>query len=96
MRGVRREGNTLRVIFDHTEGGLVAKGGAAQGFQIAGADGKFAWADARLEGTSVVLAAAAVPNPTQVRYAWDTDPVATLYNGAGFPAVPFRWPMPKG
>jgi sialate O-acetylesterase len=30
-----------------------------------------------------------------VRYAWQSNPIATLFNGAGLPAVPFRtddWP----
>jgi len=31
-----------------------------------------------------------VPNPVAVRYGWDADPVAPLYNGADLPAVPFR------
>jgi len=31
-----------------------------------------------------------VPNPKEVRYAWQSNPVATLFNGAGLPASPFR------
>ena len=36
-----------------------------------------------------------VPERAPVRYAWQSDPAATLYSGAGLPAVPFRtdkWP----
>lgn len=36
-----------------------------------------------------------VPDPKEVRYAWQANPTATLFNGAGLPAAPFRtddWP----
>ena len=62
-----------------------------QGFEIAGADGKFVAAEAALEGDGVVLSAVAVPSPTLARYAWATHPQGcNLYNAAGLPAVPFR------
>jgi sialate O-acetylesterase len=53
------------------------------------------WADARIEVDSVVVSSTEVPDPQEVRYAWQSNPAATLYNGAGLPAVPFRtdaWP----
>jgi sialate O-acetylesterase len=60
-------------------------------FQIAGADGKFVDADAKIEGDSVVVSSAQVSAPTAVRYAWDNYPAgANLYNSAGLPAAPFR------
>jgi sialate O-acetylesterase len=82
-------GNAVKVRFDHTDGGLTSKG-ELRGFQIAGADGKFYWADARVEGDSVLVTSPRVAQPAYVRYAWDTDPEASLYNAAGLPAVPFR------
>ena len=51
--------------------------------------------DVRIEGDSIVVSSPSVPNPTQVRYAWQSNPAATLFNGAGLPAAPFRtdiWP----
>jgi sialate O-acetylesterase len=61
------------------------------GFQIAGADGKFVPADAKIEGDSVVVSSADVSTPAAVRYAWENYPEgANLYNGAGLPAAPFR------
>ena len=61
------------------------------GFQIAGPDGKFVDADAKIDGQSVVVSSPEVPSPTAVRYAWDNYPAtANLYNGAGLPAAPFR------
>ena len=83
----------VAVTFDHAEGGLVARGGdAALGaFAVAGADHRWVRAQARVERTRVVVWSDAVPHPVAVRYAWADDPVgATLYNGAGLPAAPFR------
>ena len=81
----------VRLDFAHTTGGLVAKGGVLTGFAIAGADGKFVRADAKIDGdSSVEVSSPAVPNPTDVRYGWADSPVCNLYNGFGLPASPFR------
>jgi sialate O-acetylesterase len=83
-------GNAVRVHFDHAHQGLVAKGGGLTGFAVAGPDGRFHWAQARIEGESVVLTSDKVREPRAVRYAWANNPVCNLYNGAGIPASPFR------
>ncbi len=57
---------------------------------IAGEDRKWYWADARVEGDAVIVSSPSVPNPKEVRYAWQSYPAATLFNGAGLPAGPFR------
>jgi sialate O-acetylesterase len=80
----------LKIHFDHTDGGLMAKGGAPKEFSLAGADHQWHWADAKIEGVTVVVSSPSVPDPQDVRYAWQSNPLATLYNGAGLPAVPFR------
>lgn len=80
--------------FRHTGGGLVTQGDKLVGFSICGADGKYVFADARIDGNQVVVSSSAVPNPVRVRYAWADNPAATLYNGAGLPAVPFRTDAP--
>ena len=88
-------GGAMRVHFDHADGGLVVKGDKLGEFSVAGADHKWYWADARIDGDTVVVSSPSVPNPVAVRYAWQSNPLATLYNGAGIPAVPFRtddWP----
>ena len=86
------EGNKMRLHFTHTKGGLVpSKGEKLQGFAIAGADKKFVWADAEIQGDDILVSAAAIPNPAFVRYAWDGNhPWANLFNGEGLPARPFR------
>lgn len=80
----------LKLYFKHTEGGLSTKGGKLGEFSVAGADGKWFWADAKIEGNTVIVSSPSVPQPKLARYAWQSNPVATLYNGAGLPAVPFR------
>jgi sialate O-acetylesterase len=53
-------------------------------------DGNFVPADARIEGATVVVSSAQVPEPIAVRYAWADDPTCNLINQAGLPASPFR------
>lgn len=80
----------LKLHFRHTDGGLVVKGDKLEEFAVAGKDRQWHWAVARVEGDSVVVSSPMVSDPQAARYAWQADPVATLYNGAGLPAVPFR------
>ena len=84
------EGDRIRIRFTHVRGGLKAKGGELKGFAICGADKKFVWAKAAIDGESVLVWDKAVTNPAFVRYAWAYNPECTLYNGAGLPAAPFR------
>jgi sialate O-acetylesterase len=88
------QGHSARVRFGHTEGGLSARGGTLSGFAVAGEDRKFAWADARIDGDTVVVSSPQVEAPVIVRYAWADNPPATLVNGAGLPARPFRTDVP--
>jgi sialate O-acetylesterase len=91
FRALTREGNRIRLQFDHVGGGLAARGGAPlQGFAVAGADGKFVWADAVIEGGTVVVSSAQVREPAAVRYGWADNPICNLVNRAGLPAPPFR------
>ncbi len=90
-RSMKVEEKKIRLSFDHVGGGLVARGGpAVKGFSIAGADGKFVWADAKIEGDTVVVWSDKIPQPVSVRYAWADNPVCNLYNKADLPTCPFR------
>jgi sialate O-acetylesterase len=85
----------LKLRFKHTGGGLMVKGDKLEEFSVAGEDRKWHWADAKIEGNCIVVSSPAVPHPVAARYAWQANPAATLYNGDGLPAVPFRtdnWP----
>ncbi len=86
------EGSAIRVTFDHAKGGLVNANcdGPLRGFALAADDGDFRYADARIDGNSVVLTQQDIPDPVHVRYAWEGNPAADLYNSEGLPAAPFR------
>lgn len=94
------EGNKITILFSQTHTGIIAKGdkyGYIKGFEIAGADKKFYFARATMDGHRVVVAADSVKQPVAVRYAWADDAgEANLYNKEGFPAVPFRTDLWKG
>ena len=81
----------VEVAFNHTGSGLEVRNPAGLvGFAIAGADQKFYWADAEIVGDRIVLSSPEVKNPVAVRYGWADNPVTSLYNREGLPAVPFR------
>jgi sialate O-acetylesterase len=86
------DGADIRVSFSHLGGGLVAKGGGPlKWFEIAGADGRFVPADAKIEGDALVVSSPAVAAPAAVRYAWVNFPDGcNLFNAAGLPAAQFR------
>ena len=85
------EKNTIRVRFAQAEGGLIiCNGSAPTGFEIAGAEGKFFPAEAKLERDTVVVSSPGVISPAYVRYAWADNPAVNLFNAAGLPAAPFR------
>ncbi len=104
------EGNRIRLTFTQLGGGLEIgvppwtpdgkkplPSTELKGFGIAGADQKFVWATARIEGNSVVVSSPEVPSPVAVRYGWADNPGGNLYNKEGLPASPFRtddWPAP--
>ena len=81
--------------FDHADGGLVCKDGPAlTWFEIAGADGKFVSAYARIVGRTVEVSNANIPKPAAVRFAWAEDARPNFFNAAGLPAEPFRTDAP--
>ena len=78
------------ISFKNASGLQTRGGGALEGFQIAGADGKFVWAEAVVEGETVVVAVPEGVEPTKIRHAWDDYPVCNLVNGAALPCGPFQ------
>jgi sialate O-acetylesterase len=89
-------GSEIEIHFLHQGTGLEARGGVLKGFAIAGADRKFHWGFARIEGETIVVSSPDVSSPVAVRYAWAGSPDCNLYNYEGFPASPFRtddWPI---
>lgn len=85
-------GNKIIITFTHANGiKLTNAPGERSEFAIAGADNKFVWANARVVGNQVEVWSDEVSAPLYVRYAFSNSPKsATLFNGAGLPASPFR------
>lgn len=95
FKSAKVEGGAIRLGFDSVGGGLVAKDGALKGFAIAGEDKKFVRAEAKIDGETVLVSSPQVAKPVAVRYGWENNPDATLFNQEGLPAGPFRtddWP----
>lgn len=88
----KTEGNKIVLTFNHIGSGLVTNDGEELSeFAIAGADKKFLWAKAKIDGDKIIVWSETVPNPQYVRYAWADNPVnPNLYNKEGLPASPFR------
>jgi sialate O-acetylesterase len=87
-------GDTIVIKFDKVGEGLVKEGvdDPLGGFQIAGKNNTFVWADAKIAGKNKVkVYSDKIMDPVAVRYAWADNPTnANLYNSAGLPAIPFR------
>jgi sialate O-acetylesterase len=89
FRQATPEGDSIRVWFEHHAKGLMTKGGELTGFEVAGEDGQFVPAKARIDGNTVLASSEAVPEPRFVRYGWANSPQCNLFNGEGLPASPF-------
>jgi len=85
-------GDKITINFTNTGSGLITNDGEELSeFAIAGADKKFVWAKAKIEGDKVIVWNDTIKEPMYVRYAWADDPVnPNLYNKEGLPASPFR------
>lgn len=85
------EGDAMRVNFLYADGLKTSDGKAPGAFAVAGADKRFVWADAKIDGNSVVVSSPKVPNPKYVRYGYaGYRGDCNLQNGADLPAYPFR------
>ncbi len=92
---VEFRGDTAVVSFSNLGKGLVTQGQTEPGgFSLAGKDGRFYRANARLDGDEVLVWSGKVCQPVAVRYAWDDNPdTANLFNTEGLPVAPFRTDM---
>jgi sialate O-acetylesterase len=96
FRSLAVHGSRLIVGFNHAGSGLVARGGGSlREFAIAGRDGRYVRARAKIDGDHVIVWSEAIPDPVSVRYAWADNPAdANLYNREGLPASPFQAGVP--
>ncbi len=93
-RSMKIEDDRVRLCFDHVGSGLAASGAVLTHFTIAGEDGEFVTAQAKIEGETVVVWSEDVTAPVAVRYAWTDAPDPNLFNKEGLPASSFRTNMP--
>ncbi len=84
---MRRTGQTAPLVRNSPNSQL-------EGFAICGADKKWVWADAKIDGNTVLVWSDQVTGPVAARYGWADNPTCNLYNAAGLPASPFRTDAP--
>ncbi len=90
FESMKVDGSKVIVKFKNADGGLITTDGQnPTGFAIAGADERYFWADATIDGESVMLTTDKVPFPATVRYAWADNPKVNLCNRSNLPAAPF-------
>lgn len=91
------DGDKITISFTNVGSGLTTNDGEELSqFAIAGADKKFVWATAKIEGDKVIVWNDQIKDPKYVRYAWADDPVdPNLFNKEGLPASPFRTDNPQ-
>jgi sialate O-acetylesterase len=90
FRQVVRENVALRVWFDHAAGLMAEGGDVVKGFEVAGVDGKFFPADAKISGATVIVSSPSVVVPVSIRFGWASNPDCNLFNRDGLPASPFQ------
>ncbi len=96
LASAKRDGARVVCAFANASQLLLRDGTEPGGFALAGEDGRFVWARARIDGSTVVVEADGVTEPREVAYAWQNNPErANLVNGAMLPAVPFRVALPR-
>ncbi len=83
------EGNKIRIFFEHTGSGLVARNGELTHFEIAGNDQEFYPAKAEIDSTTVIVHSPEVTKPVAVRFAWKNYANPNLFNKEGLPASSF-------
>lgn len=94
FKEVKAEGAALRVSFDNAAGLKTCDGKAPSWFEVAGPNGKFVPAQAKIDGESVVVQAEGVAAPVAVRFGWHKIAVPNLANGAGLPGTAFLQVLP--
>lgn len=93
LLGIQRDAGAMLLQFKDVEKGLkTSRGTRVGGFQLAGNDRHFYWAEAEITGPDRIrVHCKQVPEPVEVRYAWEDNPEdANVVNTSGLPLLPFR------
>ncbi|PZR20355.1 MAG: 9-O-acetylesterase, partial [Flavobacterium psychrophilum] len=89
-RSFAKKGNTIVLDFTFNDNLKPVDGKVLKGFSIAGGDKVFHWAEARIEGSTIIVSSSDVKDPSAVRYNWADNPEGNLTNSSGLPASSFR------
>jgi sialate O-acetylesterase len=89
-KSISVEGNVAKLHFENVGEGLISKNKDLSEFEIAGDDGKYMKAEAKIVNSEVLVYSNAVARPISVRYCWRNGAEASLFNKSGFPAWQFR------
>ena len=89
-KSVRFNKGRVLVSFDHAGSGLYCPDNTIKHFEIAGTDGKYYPAKARIVGKEVMVWSNKVPQPKGVRMGWENYFEINLFNKEGLPASSFR------
>lgn len=90
LKSCKSDGKEFRVTFENAAGLKTRDGLPPNEFEIRDLCGKWVPADARIDGSDVVLFARGVENPQAMRFAAYNGSVPNLVNGDGLPAGPCR------
>jgi sialate O-acetylesterase len=93
-KGMKIEGDAIRVSFDYAKGLKSADGKPLDCFEIAGADKIYHPATAAIDGETVVVKSSDVKEPEYVRFAWTNISVPNLASGTNLPASTFTTEKP--
>jgi sialate O-acetylesterase len=95
FQAVAMDGGFARLTFSDAQGLRSRHPGGIRGFAIRGTDGRWVWADAKIEGEEIVVSNPSVLQPEAVCYAWASNPRISVENSAGLPLQPFRTDQPR-
>jgi len=91
FRGATVKGKKVEIGFDEVGSGLVSHNTRPlDWFEVAGADGRFVPAKAKIAGVGKVVLSSGVKDPKAVRFGWNEAAQPNLFNKEGLPAMPFR------
>lgn len=88
FQGLKADGDKLILEFLNPGSKLVSKGDLL-GFEIAGSDKKYVFANAQIIDNTVELKNDSIKNPVYARYGWRDKAVPSLFNLEGLPASSF-------
>ena len=79
-KSMNMEADKIRLSFNYTGSGMVAKDGALNNFFIAGADKKFVPAKATIKNNTIIVSNDKVAKLVAVRYAFNNADMPRLFN----------------